>query len=89
VQRLCELLLNPQRVYRSTRKLMSALEKLLMVTSTLKPSAAADVHSQGGTQLSAAASAGGGGESGASTSMLSQRNEDGETAPSEPMDFDS
>lgn len=36
VQRLCELLLDPHRVYvTSTRKVMSALEKLLTVSSTV------------------------------------------------------
>ena len=36
IQRLCELLLDPHRVYfTSTRKVMSALEKLLTVSSTV------------------------------------------------------
>lgn len=36
VQRLCELLLDPHRVYTtSTRKLMNAAEKLLTVSSTV------------------------------------------------------
>ena len=48
---MCELLLNPQRVYRSTRKLMSALEKLLMVTTTLRLApAAGEGQSQAGAQ---------------------------------------
>merc|ERR1712032_1632098 len=35
-QRLCELLLDPHRIYTtSTRKLMNALEKLLTVSSTV------------------------------------------------------
>ena len=36
VQRLCELLLDPHRIYTtSTRKMMSAVEKLLTVSSTV------------------------------------------------------
>ncbi|KAL1510639.1 hypothetical protein AB1Y20_006938 [Prymnesium parvum] len=36
IQRLCELLIDPHRVYAtSTRKVMSALEKLLTVSSTV------------------------------------------------------
>ena len=36
VQRLCELLVDPHRIYKtSTRKMMSAVEKLLTVSSTV------------------------------------------------------
>ncbi|KAJ1641131.1 PPP4R2-domain-containing protein [Pavlovales sp. CCMP2436] len=82
LQRLCELLLNPQQVYRSTRKLMSAVEKLLMVTTTISgaPSASEDQSGAGGQP----GSRGAGGESG--TSMLSQRNEPEGNAM--PMDID-
>jgi hypothetical protein len=90
LQRLCELLLNPQRVYRSTRKLMSALEKLLMVTTTIRLARGA----QRETSITTACNH----ESGASNSMISRgvASED-EGAPSRrqvsegevvPMDVD-
>lgn len=82
LQRMCELLLNPERVYTSTRKLMSAIEKLLMVTTTLNVTTPAR-----GQSTPAGANAGSGtagGVSGASTSMLSVEAEGGTM----PMDVD-
>ena len=52
-QRLCELLIDPRRVYASsTRKLMNAIEKLLTVSSTV-PAMKCAVAKQGSYQSSA------------------------------------
>ena len=84
LQRLCELLLNPQRVYTSTRKLMSALEKLLMVTKTIPATPQPSAPRGAAAEAPSAGSGAAGDESGASTSMLSHRNEaEVETTPME------
>lgn len=91
LQRCCELLEAPHRWFRSTRKLMSALEKLLMVTTTISvvgvpsaPDSEASAVKPLVSVANAGVSSGGGGESGASTQSHRIESE-GDTVP---MDID-